>query len=86
MGTTTCTIVGQKYRGGTSYTANAAYVGYGGGTCNDYVLAFTTGNFTGVSKSITFEIKMSNGTITPTSSTRTYRYALLSSDANAMGL
>ena len=82
MGSVNCTIVGQKGRGGSDYKTNAQYMGYRGTYSDDYVLSFTTGDFTGVCKSITFNIRCGNTSI---SGTRTYRFALLSSDANAIG-
>lgn len=82
MATVTCTINGQKGRGGTSYGTAAAYMGRASnGTNYDYVLSFTTGQFSGKSMNIKFEIKMSGAF----SGTKTYRWALLSSDANAIG-
>ena len=84
MATVNCTIVGQKGKGGTSYGTAAAYMGYGNGSnYYDYVLAFTTGAFAGKSKTITLNIKMYNSGLG--TSSRTYRWALLSSDANAKG-
>lgn len=83
MASVNCTIVGQKGRGSTSYGTAAAYMGRAsGGTNYDYVLSFTTGDFSGKCKSVTFQIKMSNSAL---SGTKTYRWALLDSDANAVG-
>ena len=83
METSNCTIVGQKGRGDSTYATKAQYVGYAsGGTYYDYTLSFNTGDFNGASTSITFNIKMSNSS---QGNPRTYRWALLSSDANVMG-
>lgn len=83
MAESNCTLVGQKGRGGTTYGTASAYMGRAsGGTNYDYVLSFTTGAFSGKCKSLTFQIKMSNGSL---SGTKTYRWALLSSDSNATG-
>lgn len=82
--TVNCSIIGQKSRGGTSYGSNAVYMGYGNGNTHyEYVLSFTTGDFVGKSKTITFNIKMSNSGLG--TAARTYRWALLSSDAHALG-
>ena len=79
--TANCTIVGQKSRGGSTYSGNAVYMGYGNGSAYyEYVLSFKTGDFVGESESITFNIKMANTAVAAGS--RTYRYALLSSDAH----
>lgn len=83
MGTISCIVNGQKGRGGTTYGNAATYMGYDG-TYREYVLSFTTEAFTGVSKSITFKIKLANTSVS-SGTTGTFRYALLSSDANAMG-
>lgn len=85
MATVNCSIVGQKGRGGSSYGTAAQYLGYGSGTNYEYVLSFKTGSFQGNCKSITFNIYCGNTSITPASTTKTYRYALLSSDSNATG-
>jgi hypothetical protein len=79
-----CTLNGQKGRGGTSYGTNSVYMGYGNGTTHyESGFSFTTGDFTGISKSVTFKLKMSHNGLGTTS--RVYRWALLSSDANAKG-
>ena len=81
--TANCTIVGQKGRGDTTYAAKAQYVGYNtSGTYYDYTLSFITGDFKGISQAITLNIKMSNSS---QGNPRTYRWALLTSDANVMG-
>lgn len=86
MATSNCVIVGQKGRGGSSYSANAQYLGYYSSpesVYHDYVLSFTTGEFKGKSASITFNLQMAHSDLD--ADTRTYRWALLSSDANARG-
>ena len=84
MASVNCTLVGQKGRGSSSYGTSAVYMGYGNGTTHyEAVLSFTTGSFAGKSASITFNIKMSNSGLGTAS--RTYRWALLSSDAHAKG-
>ena len=81
--TVNCSIVGQKSRGGSTYAATAVYMGYGNGSTHyEYVLSFTTGDFVGKSKSITFNIKMGNGS---QGASRTYRWALLNSDSSVVG-
>lgn len=81
--TVNCSIVGQKSRGGNTYAATSVYMGYGNGTTHyEYVLSFTTGDFVGESKSITFNIKMGNSS---QGATRTYRWALLNSDSSVVG-
>lgn len=84
MATVTCTIIGQKGRGGTSYNDKATYMGYSGSTAQDYVLAFTTGDFSGKSLAVKFNLSFAN-TAYSASTARDYRWALLSSDANALG-
>lgn len=82
--TSNCVINGQKGRGGTTYETKSQYMGYGGSspTYYDYTLSFTTGDFNGASTSITLNIRMGN---TSQGNSRTYRWALLTSDANVMG-
>ena len=83
--TTTCRIDGQKPRGGTTYGTSAIYMGYGNGTTHyENVLSFVTSPFAGKCISITFNINCANTSLSANSS-RTYRWALLTSDANAMG-
>jgi uncharacterized repeat protein (TIGR02543 family) len=84
MAKTTCLITGQKGRGGTAYATGSTYVGYDSSskTPHEYVLRFTTGGYEGESASLTVGIKLYNGGV---SGTRTYNYAVLRSDANAMG-
>ena len=84
MATVNCTLNGQKARGGVSYGSSAVYMGYGNGSTHyEAGFEFTTGSFVGVSKSITFNIKMSNSGLG--TDPRTYRWALLTSDNNAKG-
>lgn len=83
--TTTCRIDGQKPRGGTTYGTTAIYMGYGNGTTHyENVLSFVTSPFAGKSISITFNINCAN-TAWAANTARTYRWALLTSDANTMG-
>lgn len=81
--TVNCSIVGQKSRGGNAYAASAVYMGYGNGNTHyEYVLSFITGDFSGESISITFNIEMGNS---DQGATRTYRWALLDSDSSVIG-
>lgn len=85
MATVNCVINGQKSRGGNTYAAGAVYMGYGNGNTHyEYVLSITSGSFSGTSTSITFNIKMKNSALANNTS-RTYRWALLNSDASVIG-
>ena len=79
-----CVIVGQKGRGGSTYNEKDTYMGYVNGTAHDYVLSFTTGDFSGKCTAVNFNLRCAN-TSYSADTTRTYRWALLSSDANALG-
>lgn len=82
MGTSNCTINGQKSRGGNTYAEASVYMGYGSSNYYEYVLSFTTGNFSGKSQAITFSLQMGNSS---QGASRTYRWALLNSDSSVVG-
>ena len=84
MANIACLITGQKGRGGSEYSTSGTYVGYDATNSlpYEYVLRFTTGDYEGESSSLNVGIKMySSGVI----GTRSFNYAVLSSDANATG-
>lgn len=81
--TVNCSIIGQKSRGGNTYGSVAVYLGHNG-TYYEYTMAFTTGDFKGISNSITFNIRLKNSAYAD-GTTKNFRYALLTSDENVTG-
>lgn len=79
MGSSNCTVVGQRYNN-NSYSNSSAYAGANSTNYYTYSMQFTTPNFTGVSKKLTLNmyIRMQTEYYTDVN----IRYALLTSDAN----
>ena len=83
MGSSACTIVGQKGRANAYTTTGGFYCGViteSSTKYYNYCLKFTTPTFTGTSSSVKFTISAMDNQ--PENSTVVLRYALCSSDAN----